>query len=198
MEKYFLPKNIFVSRHAAIRYLERIVHIPASSRKVYTARLFLTYILGNRALEVKSTRQDQSAFRLELVFRGVIVVYEPAKKYIYTIFPDDREREEKLELVMNIPADFAVSQELRAALSRKTRDKLFKEKWPVVGRRGESLILEVKEHKIEADLMKKRLNLPKKKRKGGAGGPAGNDARDQGTTRGLSPVPENSAAIVFY
>lgn len=160
MEKYYMPKNIFVTYHAAKRYLERILELPPpiSSRKVATARLFLTKVLINRALDIYSSRQDQAAYRLELSYKGMLIVYEPATKQVYSITPDERNKE-KLKMELTIPMSFRLEGGVRNSFGKSTWSKFYTQKWTVIGRRAWALILDVSGRKVEVDFANKKIYM---------------------------------------
>lgn len=161
MEKFYMPSNIFVTYHAAQRYLERILELqpPISSRKVATARLFLTQILINRAIDVRGHRQDQVAYRLELAYKGILVVYEPKFNKVYSITPDEQCTEKRLKMEISIPMKFWLGKEVRKSFGKHTWRNFYNHKWPVIGRRAWALILDVRGTKIEVDYEKKTILL---------------------------------------
>lgn len=131
LDKYVLPKRVYISSHAVEMYLSRVLGMPATKRYFQAARLFLGHMLSNRSCRLIGSRRDEAAFRLKLAFRGIIFIYEPQREEVYTIYPDAKSKE-RLEMCMRIPSDFSVSKQVKSILGRRIWDKLFRYEWPVV------------------------------------------------------------------
>lgn len=155
-----MPKNIFVTYHAAKRYLERILGLkpPISSRKVATARLFLTKELGNRVLDIYCCRHDQAVYRIELTYKGMLIVYEPETKQVITITSDGRNKE-KLKMELAVPINFRLTGEIRNFFKKESWRKFYICRWPVIGRRAWALILDVNGHRIEVNYAEKTVYM---------------------------------------
>lgn len=164
---FILPKGIYITPHAAEKYLERILKRNASKKTVRTAQLFLSYVLSNRACRIIEDRIDTAAYRIKLVYQGIRFVYEPNDRRVYSIYKDP-ESQEILEMSMRIPADFSVAHEVKDHLGRKIWEKFFIKKWPVLTARGVDGKRKVKILRIQVgacivDLdMQKRLVLQAK------------------------------------
>lgn len=155
-EKFIVPKNISVSTHAAMRYLTRVLEIPLTPRKIQAARLFLTYKLGNRAYSVREWRQDCSAERLKLIYRGLYFIYDKKDRRVYSVYPNEYQSD-KLEMKMSVPADFIVEDYLKFVISKNTLVKLYREEWPVYTARGTALRLKVNKWLVDVDIMRRKV-----------------------------------------
>ncbi|MCG9966738.1 hypothetical protein L9W92_01530 [Pelotomaculum terephthalicicum JT] len=131
LDKYVLPKRVYISSHATEMYLSRVLGKPSTKRNFQTARLFLSHMLSNRVCRFIGSRRDEAAFRLKLAFCGIVFIYEPRCNEVYTIYLD-KKSEERLEMCMRIPADFIVSEQVKSKLGKRIREKLFRYEWPVV------------------------------------------------------------------
>ncbi|MCG9969877.1 hypothetical protein L9W92_17920 [Pelotomaculum terephthalicicum JT] len=131
LDKYVLPKRVYISSHATEMYLSRILGKPATKRNFQTARLFLSHMLSNRVCHFIESRRDEAAFRLKLAFCGIIFIYEPQCNEVYTIYPDKKSKE-RFEMCMRIPADFTVSEQVKSIMGKRIWGKLFRYEWPVV------------------------------------------------------------------
>lgn len=163
MDSFVLPKWVYISTHATEMYLQRVLNKPPTRRNFQAARLFLAHFLSNRVCTVIEDRQDSAGHRLKLQYKGIMFIYSPAEKQVYTTYPG--EDNNCLEMKMRIPPDFTITGDVNRTLGKRLRTKLFQREWPVVSAKGRPcaptsiLILSVSEWLIGVDMRKKQVDF---------------------------------------
>lgn len=131
MSEIILPKDFTISRHAAQRFLERIIkkdnYIEEDED---VAILLIQNILSNRALKTK--RIDN--YFVQLKYRNAIFVYETDIKIIITVYPDVDNRE-KVDWIYKFPAGLKFK-----GINSKTQTKLITEGFIPIRKDGRTLI----------------------------------------------------------
>ena len=131
MSEIILPKDFTISRHAAQRFLERIIkkdnYIEEDED---VAILLIQNILSNRALKTK--RIDN--YFVQLKYRNAIFVYETDIKIIITVYPDVDNRE-KVDWIYKFPAGLKFK-----GINSKTQTKLITEGFIPIRKDGRILI----------------------------------------------------------
>jgi hypothetical protein len=131
MSEIILPKDFIISRHAAQRFLQRII-----KRDTYTAEdedvaiLLIQNILSNRALKTK--RIDNHFVQLK--YLNALFVYETDIKVVITVYPDV-DNKEKVDWIYKFPAGLKFK-----GINSKNQTKLITEGFIPVRKDGRTLI----------------------------------------------------------
>lgn len=131
MSEIILPKDFIISRHAAQRFLERII-----KKDNYTeededvAILLIQNILRNRVLK---TRRIDNYF-IQLKYRNALFVYETDIKIVITVYPDKDSRE-TVDWIYKFPAGLKFK-----GINSKTQTKLITEGFIPIRKDGRILI----------------------------------------------------------
>ena len=132
MSEIILPNYFIISRHAAQRFLERIIQ-----KDDYTegdedvAILLIQNILSNRALKTK--RIDN--YFIQLKYRNALFVYESDIRVVITVYPDANSRE-TVDWIYKFPAGLR----FKGDINSKTQTKLITEGFVPVRKDGRILI----------------------------------------------------------
>lgn len=131
MPEIILPNDFIISRHAAQRFLERIIQKDDYIEEDEdVAILLIQNILSNRALKTK--RIDN--YFVQLKYRNAIFVYETDIKIIITVYPDVDNRE-KVDWIYKFPAGLKFK-----GINSKNQTKLITEGFVPVRKDGRILI----------------------------------------------------------
>lgn len=132
MPEIILPNYFIISRHAAQRFLERIIQ-----KDDYTegdedvAILLIQNILSNRALKTK--RIDN--YFIQLKYRNALFVYESDIRVVITVYPDANSRE-TVDWIYKFPAGLR----FKGDINSKTQTKLITGGFIPIRKDGRTLI----------------------------------------------------------
>ncbi len=132
MPEIILPNDFIISRHAAQRFLERIIQ-----KDDYTegdedvAILLIQNILSNRALKTK--RIDNHFVQLK--YLNALFVYESDIRVVITVYPD-KESREKVDWIYKFPAGL----KFKGEMSAKNQTKLITDGFVPIRKDGRTLI----------------------------------------------------------
>lgn len=131
MSEIILPNDFIISRHAAQRFLQRII-----KKNVYTqededvAILFIQNILTNRVLKTKKIDN----YHLQIKYCNALFVYDTELQNIITAYQDKNSRE-TLDWIYKFPAGLRFK-----GINSKTRIKLITEGFIPLRKDGRTLI----------------------------------------------------------
>jgi len=154
MNNFAMPKKISISPHAAERYLVRVLNVQPTQRKVHTARLFLSYVLSNRAVKVRGWSLE-GIYRLKLIYRGICFVYDINERRVYSIYPSSNE--DKLEMSIKVPVDFTIDNSVRKLTTKREYKNLYLKEWPIITSRGTVLYLDLGKKILYMDIYCRKI-----------------------------------------
>jgi hypothetical protein len=133
MKDIVLPSDISISRHAAERFLERIIERDAyTAEDVEVAIQIIINILIQRVLHFK--RIDQSTIQIK--YRNAFFIYDVENKKIITVYCNNNSKE-KVEWIYSFPAglkfDLGISSKAKLTLLTKGFTPIRKEERIIIG-----------------------------------------------------------------
>ncbi len=139
MQEIILPSEYIISRHAAQRFLERIIERdPYTQEDKDVAIVVIRNILSNRALKFK--RLDKS--QVQIKYHNALFVYDTEVQAIITVYPDSNSKE-KVEWTYNFPSGL----KFKGNINSDTKARLITEGFIPVRKDGRTLIGE-KDNKL--------------------------------------------------
>jgi len=133
MKDIVLPSDLIISRHAAERFLERIIERDTYSYEdVEVASQIILNILNNRVLKYRQIYPSA----IQIKYRNAFFIYDADGKTIITVYRNDNAKE-KVEWIYKFPAglkfNLGISSNTKLMLITKGFKPIRKEERTIIG-----------------------------------------------------------------